>query len=73
MHGDRYKLYAEPEDGPRSYLLSDNDLEFATFQAERIADLSPDGTTVVVYDGQTPLFSVHRSTTQPSIWGDRHA
>lgn len=73
MPGDRYQLYAEPEGGPRSYLMSDNDLEFATFQAERIADLSPLGTTVVLYDGDTPLFAVHQSTTQPSIWEREHA
>ena len=69
MHGDRYKLYAEPDGGPQSYLLADNDLAMARFQAERIADLSPAGTNVVVYLDGFPLFAVRGTITQPGIWG----
>lgn len=73
MRGDRYVLYSETEDAPRAYLLSETERMAATIKAEGIAELSPTGTRVVVYDGTIPLFAVHLLTTQPSLWYDTEA
>lgn len=68
MRGDRYALYSEPDDNPRAYLLSEEELGVALFKADGIADLSPDGVRVVVYDSGFPLCAVGKYNTQPGLW-----